>query len=291
MRRGDSARRLRLAASQSAKQKPKRTSHCQSENCKLCSGVVSNAGLTNRLSPRRTPLQLAFALVFSATSLFAGVRHFTFLYEAPTSPPGSVELENAVTWAHGGNWNDVFIREELEIGITDRFQLGSYPLDWSHHSDGGFEYNGGAAEAIYNLSNPVIDPVGISLYEEISVARQHFESESKLIAQKNFGRWIFDYNATLEAEWEDRHLAEETGEFQQALGASYEISPRLSVGLEFLHELVFPDWSDRVANVFIGPNVSYRRNQWFVTATALAQATDTSDEADFQLRTIFGIGF
>ena len=222
---------------------------------------------------------------------FGGVRHFTYLYEAPTSPPGSVELENTVTWAHRSNSNEVFIREELEIGITDRFQLGIYPLDWSHQSDGGFEYNGGAAEAIYNLSNPVIDPIGISLYEEISVARQHFESESKLIAQKNFGRWIFDYNATLEAEWEDRHLAEETGEFQQALGASYEISPRLSVGLEFLHELVFPDWSDRVTNVFIGPNVSYRRNQWFVTATALAQATDTSDEADFQLRTIFGIGF
>jgi hypothetical protein len=222
---------------------------------------------------------------------FAGVRHFTFLYEAPTSPPGSVELENTITWAHGSDWNEVFIREELEIGITDRFQLGIYPLDWSHHRDGGFEYNGGAAEVIYNLSNPVIDPVGISLYEEISVARQHFESESKLIAQKNFGRWIFDYNATLEAEWEDRHLAEETGEFQQALGASYEISPRLSVGLEFLHEFVFPDWSDRVTNVFIGPNFSYRRNQWFVTATAFAQATDTSDEPDFQLRTIFGIGF
>ena len=236
-------------------------------------------------------LSILLLSILPAISAFAGVRHFTFLYEAPTSPPGSVELENAVTWAHGGNWNDVFIREELEIGITDRFQLGIYPLDWSHQSDGGFHYNGGAVELIYNLSNPVIDPVGISLYEEISVARQHFESESKLIAQKNFGRWIFDYNATLEAEWEDRHLAEETGEFQQALSASYEISPRLSVGLEFLHEFVLPDWSDRVTNVFIGPNVSYRRDQWFVTATALAQATDTSDEADFQLRTIFGIGF
>jgi hypothetical protein len=226
-----------------------------------------------------------------AICAFAGVRHFTYLYEAPTSPPGSVELENTVTWAHGSNSNDVFIREELEIGITDRFQLGIYPLDWSHHSDGGLEYNGGAIEAIYNLSNPVIDPIGLSLYQEISVARRHFESESKLIAQKNFGRWIFDYNATLEAEWEDRHLEEETGELQQALGASYEISPRLSVGLEFLHEFVFPDWSGSVSNVFVGPNVSYRRNQWFVTVTALAQATDTPDEPDFQLRTIFGVGF
>ena len=246
----------------------------------------------------KSPFLVLFlsVLLFSilpAVGAFAGVRHFTFLYEAPTSPPGSIELENTVTWRHGPNWNDVFMREELEIGITDRFQLGIYPLDWSHRSNDGLHYDGGAVEAIYNLSNPVIDPVGISLYQEIAAGRRHFESESKLIAQKNFGRWILDYNATLEAEWEDRHLEEETGEFQQALGASYEISPRLSVGVEFLHEFVFPDWRDdeKIRNVFIGPNVSYRRNQWFVTATALAQATDTEDEPNFQLRTIFGVGF
>ena len=231
-----------------------------------------------------------------ATATLAGVRHFTFLYEAPTSAPGSVELENTVTWAHGPNWNDVFIREEIEIGITDRFQLGIYPLDWNHHEDSdksGLGYDGGAVELIYNLSNPVVDPVGISLYEEISAGRQHFESESKLIAQKNCGRWIFDYNTTLEAEWEDRHLEEQEGEFQQALGASYEIDPQLSVGLEFLHEFVFPNWrdSEKIRNVFAGPNVSYRHHEWFVTVTALAQATDTPEEAEFQFRTIFGIGF
>ncbi len=230
-------------------------------------------------------------LALPAMCAFAGVRHFTFLYEAPTSPPESIELENTFTWKHGSGWNDVFIREELEIGITDRFQLGIYPLDWSHHTDEGFQYNGGAVELIYNLSNPVVDPVGISLYQELSVARQHFESESKLIAQKNFGRWILDYNATLEAGWEEQGLKKQNGELQQALGASYEISPRLSVGVEFLHEFVFPDWRDEITNVFAGPNVSYRRQQWFVTASALAQATNTSDEPDLQLRTIFGIGF
>src|SRR5256885_2545309 len=247
--------------------------------------IVSNAGLINRRLAQ-APLQLAVVILMLWTaSSFAGVRHFTFLYEAPTSAPGSIELENTVTWAHGSGWNDVFVREELEIGITDGLQLGIYPLDWSGHSPGGLEYNGGALEVIYNLSNPVVDPVGLSLYQEISVARQHFESESKLIAQKNFGRWILDYNATLEAEWEEEELKEQNGELQQALGASYEISPRLSVGVEFLHEFVFPDWSDRLTNVFVGPNVSYRQQSWFVTVTALAQATDTTDEPDFQVRT------
>jgi hypothetical protein len=119
------------------------------------------------------------------------------------------------------------------------------------------------------------------------------ESESKLIAQKNLGRWILDYNATLEAAWEAQGLKQQNGELQQALGASYEISPRLSVGIEFLHEFIFPDWRDKekIRNVFIGPNISYRQQSWFVTVTALAQATDTSNEADLQLRMIFGIGF
>ena len=258
---------------------------------------MKNAGLTNRCSPRRASLQLAILLsILPAACSFAGVRHFTFLYEAPTSAPGSVELENTVTWAHHGDSNDIRFREELEIGITDRLQLGLYPLDWDHHSDAdrsGFGYDGGAVEFIYNLSNPVIDPIGISLYQEIAGGHRHFESESKLIAQKDLGRWILDYNATLEAEWESKGLEEQTGEFQQAIGASYEISPRFSVGMEMLHEFVFEDWNDRqkIRNVFIGPNASYRRQQWFVTVTALAQATDTSDEPDFQLRTIFGFGF
>jgi hypothetical protein len=241
----------------------------------------------------RCALSILLLSILFALPAFAGVRHFTFLYEAPTSPPGNVELENTVTWAHGSDSNDVFVREELEIGVTERFQLGIYPLDWSHQSDDAIHYNGGAVELIYNLSNPVIDPVGISLYQEMVAGRRHFESESKLIAQKNFGRWILDYNATLEAKWEHRHLQQQNGELQQALGASYEISPRLSVGLEFVHEFVFPDWRDNkeIRNVFVGPNVSYRQQSWFVTATALAQASDTSGEPDFQLRTIFGISF
>jgi hypothetical protein len=57
-------------------------------------------------------------LALPAMCAFAGVRHFTYLYEAPTAPPGSIELENGVTWAHGAGWNDVFIREEIEPAPT-----------------------------------------------------------------------------------------------------------------------------------------------------------------------------
>ena len=68
------------------------------------------------------------------------------------------------------------------------------------------------------------------------------------------------YNATLEAEWEGEGLAERKGEFQQSLGLSYEINPRLLFGAEFVHEVAFPDWSDaEPGKFFAGPNVSIRR--------------------------------
>ena len=120
-----------------------------------------------------------------------------------------------------------------------------------------------------------------------------FAWESKVIAQKNFGPLILAYNATLESVWEGKDLRNREGEVQQALGASYELSPRISVGLEFLHEFVFPDWRDeeKIRNVFVGPNIAFRHQNWFVTVTALAQATNTPGEADFKVRTIFGFGF
>ena len=42
------------------------------------------------------------------------------------------------------------------------------------------------------------------------------ESETKLIAQKNFGPLILAYNFTVEAEWDGEGLREHAGELQQA---------------------------------------------------------------------------
>ena len=234
-----------------------------------------------------------FAL--SSSICLGGVRHFTFLYEAPTSVGGSVELENSVTWQRTidpQHIDQVDFRHEIEYGVTNKFQASVYLADWSYKSDFGSAYSDSAVELIYNFTNPVVDPIGLSIYGELRAGDRLVELESKLIAQKNFGPLILAYNATLEAVWEGKDLSERVGELSQAIGVSYELSPRISVGLEMLHEFVFPDWQDqkKIRNVFIGPNVSYRRGNWFATVTALAQATDTDDEPVLQMRTIFGIG-
>ncbi len=246
---------------------------------------------------RRYLLVLSLFLI-PCSGVFAGARHFGFLYEATTSAPGSFESENTITWKRTtdpGHVEELEFRHEIEIGVTEHFQASIYFADWgySHEpNDSSVDYSDAALELIYNFTNPVLDPVGLSFYQELRLGSELIEWESKLIAQKNFGPLILLYNATLEAVWEGKDREEHEGEFTQSVGASYELSKRWSVGVELVHEFVLPDWKDdeKIRNVFVGPNVSYRHGNWFTTVSVLAQATDTPDEADFQVRAIFGIG-
>ena len=239
-------------------------------------------------------LIIAAVMLLCQTSAFAGARHFTFLYEAPTAAPGSFEIENYATTRFANGFTEAVFRHELEIGITEHFQAGIYLANWDYtrsRENRGGHYDSSSLELIYNLTNPVTDPVGVSLYQEISAGRRAFESETKLIAQKNFGPLILAYNLTLEAEWEDKGLREHNGEIQQVFGASYKISPRISVGAEMLHEILLPGWHSAEAenNFFLGPNISYRGDRWFATVTALAQTTRTESEPNYQVRLIFGV--
>jgi hypothetical protein len=239
--------------------------------------------------------------VLAAAPAFAGSRRFTYVYEVTTSPPGDVEIENWVTWKtrkpDDRGFDQADFRHEVEFGITNKLQAAIYLADWNYHrgrsaGERGFTLSGPALEFIYNFTNPVADPIGLAAYQEFQVGYRRFETESKLLAQKNFGRFVVAYNATLEAAWEGEGLEERRGEFQQSLGLSYEISPRLLLGAEFLHEVAFPDWSEAErGKFFAGPNLSIRQGAWWATLTALAQVTRAGDEPDLQLRTIFGFSF
>ena len=116
---------------------------------------------------------------------FGGVRHFTFLYEANTLAPGSLELENWITWQHAtgtGRFDQVDFRHELEYGVTENFQTSVYLADWFYQNDrehSGFAYSDTALELIYNLTNPVVDPVGLSAYCELKGGDRLIELESK----------------------------------------------------------------------------------------------------------------
>ena len=78
------------------------------------------------------------AAILLALSSLGSARHFTFLYEAPTSAPGSLELENWITWqraTRAERFDQVDFRHELEYGVTDKFQASIYLTDWFYESD------------------------------------------------------------------------------------------------------------------------------------------------------------
>lgn len=244
----------------------------------------------------RTIRTLLLLLLLAPLAAEAGARRFTFVYESTTGRAGSVDLENWITFeAHTPNdheFREVAFRHEIEFGVTDHLQASVYLADWQYERGEGTSYSGSAVELIYSLTNPVADPIGLALYQEYKIGRRLFEWESKVIAQKNLGRFVIAYNATLEAEWEGRDLAEQNGELQQSLGVSYELNPHLAFGVEALHEVEFADWEHaRRGNFFAGPNVSVRAGNVWATVTALGQLTDVGDEPDLELRAIFGVMF
>jgi hypothetical protein len=260
----------------------------------------------NTIMKKRLILMTSFALLAGGLlpELEAGERRFTYVYEVTTAAKGEIELENWVTWKtrRGGGGNEFDFRHEIEFGLTDRLQMGVYVADWKvlDKAAGGADgaqaiYQDTGVELIYNLTNPVTDFIGSAVYGEVKLGDQKFELEGKLILQKNFGPIVLAYNATLEAEWEGKRFGdfnERKGTFEQTLGASYQFTPNFLLGGEFLHEIDFADWSEAGDSVvYAGPNASFRYDRFYVTATALIQATGISEEPDFQLRTIFGFAF
>ncbi|HEX4666998.1 MAG TPA: DUF6662 family protein [Chthoniobacterales bacterium] len=241
------------------------------------------------------------ALLWGTSSAEGGARRFTYVYEATTAAPGSFEFETWGTWKTSPReerrFNALDFRHEIEFGIMDHLQAAIYLADWGYLEDPGanehgFSYQDSALELIYNLTNPTTDLLGSALYGEIRGGPEELELESKIILQKNIGRFVIAYNGTLEAKWEGDRLEERRGELAQSLGASYEISPAFLLGAELLHEIDIPDWSEAEDSVlYAGPNLSYRHGNWWATLTPLAQLTNVASEVDFQTRLIFGFSF
>lgn len=229
----------------------------------------------------------------------AGSRRFTYSYETTTMPAGAMEFETSVTWktnkASDPDLERFDIRHEFEYGVTDKLQLAFYFADWRYDASGKdgdkTKFSDIAVEAIYNLTDPNTSAFGSAIYGEIKGSDDFIELEAKLLLQKNLGAWMLVYNIGGEIAWEDDYQ-NDVAELIQSAGVSYSINPAWSVGAEVLHEIAVPD-VDTIGDsgVFIGPNVSWRKDRFAVALTGLWQVTALADEPDFQLRTLFSVSF
>jgi len=72
---------------------------------------------------------LLVLLALPATAALAGVRHFGYVYEAVTTAPGSLDIENWVTWSRTSNpqrADEVDFRHEFEFGVTENSHASLY---------------------------------------------------------------------------------------------------------------------------------------------------------------------
>ncbi len=239
------------------------------------------------------------AFLLCTVSAQAGERRFTYSYDATTLAAGEVEFEQWVTWKtdkkSNSSFNQFNFREEIEFGITDKLQGGFYFSNWrTQHSQGDTDttWQSTAFELIYNLTDPTTDILGSALYGEVTYGPQIFKLEGKILLQKNVGPWEFIYNGVVEGKWEGSDYNEVVGELQQTAGASYQFSPSWSLGAELLWEIEGDSWSNwNSANLYAGPNASFRTTDWYLTITPMAQLTSNDGEVDYQVRMIFGLDF
>jgi hypothetical protein len=239
------------------------------------------------------------AWLLIVASAEANSRRFGYSYETTTIAKGGLELESWLTWktqvGEEPGVQDFDLRHEFEYGVTDRLQLSFYFADWNYRKvkgeSGRAKFSDVAVEAIYNLTDPNTSAFGSAIYGEIKGSDDFVELEAKLLLQKNINSWVFVYNVggefAREDDFENNNL-----ELIQSAGASYQISPKWTVGAELLHEVYVPEANTfDGSGLFFGPNVTWKNEHVSLALTGLWQVTTRENEADFQLRTLFSIDF
>jgi uncharacterized protein DUF6662 len=257
---------------------------------------------------------MTMPITLMAVSAFAGEAQFGFVYTTDLMPMGKKEVEQWLSWRHqkiGGRFDLLESRTEIEYGVTDRLQVALYGIyDWTqsfhngpfgattpaepfsdystgpddHFSAGRFV--GIAGEEIYRVLSPYTDPVGLALYEEPTVGPKFFESESKLILQKNFldDTLVLAFNWTYAPEFRllpaDLGNGMITNSWQEEtdvnanFGASYRFMRNWSGGFEMLNEREFNSFNfteQTNSGYFLGPSFHYGGKTFFVSATFLEQ--------------------
>jgi hypothetical protein len=252
------------------------------------------------------------AAVAAASVCRADDRQFTFLDMAKVTAPGQFEFEQWIDWEHrtpdAHNSNVFILKEELEIGVSDKLMFGVDIPEWHFQTSPEDQKQGPRFDTIggefrYRFLNPTKDVIGLALKGEIELGPRVRGAELRGIVQKNFDRFTLLYNLTLESEWskgEDEDNAGEAvsdGEVVQALGGSVEITPNWFAGAELVHEIPMPDWhTGHQQNVFLGPNLSYHASfvngrNWALTGTTLFRVTDSDEEPSLRFRLIFEFDF
>jgi len=186
-------------------------------------------------------------LALATAAAHANPRALPFTYTTDTLAPGEVEIEQYVdlvalraissSSAAPAWYLPSAFQTEIEIGLAPRLELGLY---LTFVPDPGEPYAGkavfpGAGNGLkqrlrYLLADPDAWPIDVGFYGEVVENEREIELEAKLLLQKRLDR--IRIAANLSGELELYFSGQRELVLNPSLGATYEVSPRLHVGVD-----------------------------------------------------------
>ena len=146
------------------------------------------------------------------------------------TPVKIVDPEDAT--GNGRIWDQQYrLQTEFEYGITDRLELGLY-LVLANDAGEPLAFDGVKQRLRYRIADEGVLPVDVGVYGEIAEFHDELEFEQKLILSKRFGPMRVMTNLWFEESLE-HYEGELEAKFLPTLGATYEISPNLHLGVEY----------------------------------------------------------
>jgi hypothetical protein len=246
----------------------------------------------------RTAL-VSLLLLSATTTASADRRLFTSTYEYKTMPAGATAVElwhtqSRTTWDDGDPGSATALENILEIehGLTDHWDAALYMVFTQLASHDAmlpsqpYAFHELKLETRYRFADRGELPVDILAYAEVAkeFGEGVYEVEGKGIFARDFDRFTAAFNAIAEVEF-GPDVPETELELGWAAGISYEVHPKLNIGVETYGALEFEDETEVLATVGPAIAVAPSSNLWFALTTGVGL-----DEAPkFTSRLILGI--
>lgn len=210
-------------------------------------------------------------------------------YEYATQPEGNLEFElwNDVEAPKEGGFDAASTthRVELEYGLTDHWDVALYHV-FAQSKAEGFHFDSWRLETRYRLLEKNALPVDVLLYFELERPAdfvEAWETEEKLILEKDFGRFALVGNLVLE---QKLFHADQLHSWEVDLGARYEVVPQLRLAGELwtIQETVN---GVTTGSWFAGPSVSWAGSRVWLQLGAGFGIGDGTSGATF-VRSVLG---
>jgi hypothetical protein len=231
-------------------------------------------------------------LLALAPAARADRRSFVRSYEYATQPQGNLEAElwNDVIRDSASSWDAAATehRFELEYGLTDHWDVALYHV-FTQSPGTSFRFDAWRLETRYRLVEKGEWPVDVLLYFEVerpAAFNQPFETEEKLILEKDFGRFALVTNIVGEQKFlhaGDKHL------WEIDVGARYELSPVLRLAAEAwtIQETTGPRPLTK-STYFAGPSLSVATGKfWLQIGAGFGLPLGDTESAAF-IRSVLG---